>query len=47
MNIYLAGTFSYIMGITQVCLKVGYGIVIVPLTTYITKKVAEKEEMNI
>ena len=35
-----------IMGITQVCLKVGYEIVIVPLTTYITKKVAAKEEMN-
>ena len=35
-----------IMDITQVCLKVGYEIVIVPLTTYITKKVAAKEEMN-
>ena len=32
-----------IMGITQVCLKVGYEIVIIPLTTYITKKVSEKE----
>ena len=35
-----------IMGITQVCLKVGYEIIIVPLTTFITKKVAAKEAMT-
>lgn len=34
-----------IMGITQVCLKVGYEIIIVPLTTFITKKVSKKEAM--
>lgn len=32
-----------IMGITQVCLKVAYEIVIIPLTTWITKKVAAQE----
>lgn len=32
-----------IMGITQVCLKVGYEIVIVPITTSITRKVASME----
>ena len=32
-----------IMGITQVCLKVGYEIIIIPLTAYITRKVSEKE----
>lgn len=32
-----------IMGVTQVCLKVGYEIVIVPVTTAITRKVASIE----
>lgn len=36
-----------IMGITQVCLKVGYEIIIVPLTTYITKIVSEKETREV
>lgn len=35
-----------IMGMTQVGLKVGYEIVIVPLTTLITKKVAQKELLH-
>ena len=32
-----------IMGVTQVCLKVGYEIIIVPLTAYITKRVKKAE----
>ena len=32
-----------IMGISQICLKVGYEIIIIPLTAYITRKVSEKE----
>lgn len=32
-----------IMGVTQVCLKVGYEIIIVPVTAMLTKKVAEIE----
>lgn len=32
-----------IMGITQVCLKVGYEILIVPVTTAVTKKISSME----
>lgn len=38
-------TTMLIMGITQVCLKVAYEIVIVPITTIIARKVAKAEEV--
>ena len=32
-----------VIGITQVCVKVGFEIVILPLTTLVTRKVAARE----
>lgn len=41
----LSAKAMLIIGITQVCVKVGYEIVILPLTTLITRKVAAQENV--
>ena len=43
----MPATTLLIMGVTQVCLKVMYEIIIIPVTTVITRKVAEIEKAAI